>query len=365
MSRSRLIIVPKCEKRRRLASVSTDRGSGSRRHRLSSTARTESAGAIPVSTEMCPKVSPGTRWSTTRPRSTTSTSPGRTTHRWSSGSLSACTIVVPAPKNSTSSPSSSRSSSSPDSASYGGWLPRKSTYSFTAPPPALPVPGTSVPRPAASGETAAGAAGRTRSRLDTVTGEVPMPNRLAAATSPYLLQHADNPVDWWEWGEDAFDEARRRGVPVLLSVGYAACHWCHVMAHESFEDDATAAYLNEHFVSVKVDREERPDVDAVYMQATTSMTGHGGWPMTVVLDHDGNPFFAGTYFPDRPRHGQPAFRQVLEALVEAGPPGPTTYDGWRRRCATTSPARSRPRPRRSVPRRSTTRSPSSPASTTA
>ena len=144
-----------------------------------------------------------------------------------------------------------------------------------------------------------------------------MPNRLARATSPYLLQHADNPVDWWEWGPEAFAEARRRDVPVLLSVGYAACHWCHVMAHESFEDEATAAYLNEHFVSVKVDREERPDVDAVYMQATTSMTGHGGWPMTVVLDHEGSPFFAGTYFPDRPRHGQPAFRQVLEALSDA------------------------------------------------
>jgi uncharacterized protein len=144
-----------------------------------------------------------------------------------------------------------------------------------------------------------------------------MANRLADATSPYLLQHAGNPVDWWEWGPEPFEEARRRNVPVLLSVGYAACHWCHVMAHESFEDEATAAYLNEHFVSIKVDREERPDVDAVYMQATTSMTGHGGWPMTVVLDHDGNPFFAGTYFPDQPRHGQPSFRQVLEALHDA------------------------------------------------
>jgi uncharacterized protein len=144
-----------------------------------------------------------------------------------------------------------------------------------------------------------------------------MPNRLASATSPYLLQHADNPVDWWEWGEDAFAEARGRGVPVLLSVGYAACHWCHVMAHESFEDPTTAAYLNEHFVNIKVDREERPDVDSVYMEATTAMTGHGGWPMTCVLDHDGNPWFAGTYFPDQPRHGQPSFRQVLEALVDA------------------------------------------------
>ncbi|WP_205471362.1 thioredoxin domain-containing protein [Nocardioides sp. SYSU D00038] len=144
-----------------------------------------------------------------------------------------------------------------------------------------------------------------------------MPNRLAQATSPYLLQHRDNPVDWWEWGPEAFAEARERNVPVLLSVGYAACHWCHVMAHESFEDEATAAYLNEHYVSIKVDREERPDVDAVYMQATVAMTEHGGWPMTCVLDHDGNPFFAGTYFPDRPRHGQPSFRQVLEALVDA------------------------------------------------
>ncbi len=144
-----------------------------------------------------------------------------------------------------------------------------------------------------------------------------MANRLATATSPYLLQHADNPVHWWEWEPAAFEEARRRNVPVLLSVGYAACHWCHVMAHESFEDEDTAAYLNEHFVSIKVDREERPDVDAVYMDATTSMTGHGGWPMTCVLDHDGNPFFAGTYFPDQPRHGQPSFLQVLEALTDA------------------------------------------------
>jgi len=142
-------------------------------------------------------------------------------------------------------------------------------------------------------------------------------NRLGAATSPYLQQHKDNPVDWWEWEPAAFEEARRRDVPVLLSVGYAACHWCHVMAHESFEDEAMAAYMNQHFVNVKVDREERPDVDAVYMNATTAMTGHGGWPMTCVLDHDGTPFFAGTYFPDQPRHGSPAFRQVLEALVDA------------------------------------------------
>jgi uncharacterized protein YyaL (SSP411 family) len=142
-------------------------------------------------------------------------------------------------------------------------------------------------------------------------------NRLASATSPYLLQHKDNPVDWWEWGPAAFEEARRRDVPVLLSVGYAACHWCHVMAHESFEDEATAALMNRHFVSVKVDREERPDVDAVYMTATTAMTGHGGWPMTVFLNHDGEPFFAGTYFPDQPRHGQPAFAQILQGLADA------------------------------------------------
>jgi uncharacterized protein YyaL (SSP411 family) len=144
-----------------------------------------------------------------------------------------------------------------------------------------------------------------------------MANRLASATSPYLLQHAENPVDWWEWSPEAFEAARRRDVPVLLSVGYAACHWCHVMAHESFEDEATAGYLNEHFVSIKVDREERPDVDAVYMQATVATTGHGGWPMTCVLDHEGRPFFAGTYFPDQPRHGQPSFRQLLDAITEA------------------------------------------------
>ncbi|HSO65642.1 MAG TPA: thioredoxin domain-containing protein [Ornithinibacter sp.] len=124
-----------------------------------------------------------------------------------------------------------------------------------------------------------------------------MANRLAGSLSPYLLQHADNPVDWWEWGDDAFAEARRRDVPVLLSVGYAACHWCHVMAHESFEDDEVATAVNSRFVAVKVDREERPDVDAVYMAATTALTGHGGWPMTCLLTPDGDPFFAGTYLP--------------------------------------------------------------------
>ena len=144
-----------------------------------------------------------------------------------------------------------------------------------------------------------------------------MTNRLGEATSPYLLQHADNPVDWWEWGDAAFDEARRRDVPVFLSIGYSACHWCHVMAHESFEDPELAATLNANFVSIKVDREERPDVDAVYMEATVALTGHGGWPMSVFLDHDGRPFYAGTYFPPDPRHGMPSFRQLLEALAEA------------------------------------------------
>jgi uncharacterized protein YyaL (SSP411 family) len=142
-------------------------------------------------------------------------------------------------------------------------------------------------------------------------------NRLAGVTSPYLLQHADNPVDWWPWGPEAFEEAKRRDVPVLLSVGYSACHWCHVMAHESFEDRETADYLNAHFVSVKVDREERPDVDAVYMEAVQAATGHGGWPMTVFLTPDAEPFYFGTYFPPQPRHGMPSFRQVLEGVQQA------------------------------------------------
>ncbi|MFG2223848.1 thioredoxin domain-containing protein [Streptomyces sp. NPDC048644] len=144
-----------------------------------------------------------------------------------------------------------------------------------------------------------------------------MPNRLAHETSPYLLQHADNPVDWWPWSAEAFDEARRRDVPVLLSVGYSSCHWCHVMAHESFEDPATAALLNEHFVAVKVDREERPDVDAVYMEAVQAAIGQGGWPMTVFLTPDAEPFYFGTYFPPAPRHGMPSFGQVLEGVRSA------------------------------------------------
>ena len=144
-----------------------------------------------------------------------------------------------------------------------------------------------------------------------------MPNRLAGETSPYLRQHADNPVDWYPWGDDAFARARREERPILLSIGYAACHWCHVMAHESFEDEATARLMNEWFVNVKVDREERPDVDAIYMQATQAMTGHGGWPMTVFLTPEGQPFWAGTYFPPEDRHGMPSFRRVLQSIAEA------------------------------------------------
>jgi len=142
-------------------------------------------------------------------------------------------------------------------------------------------------------------------------------NRLAQETSPYLLQHAGNPVDWYPWGEEALARARTEDRPLLLSVGYAACHWCHVMERESFENAATAALMNEHFVCVKVDREERPDVDAVYMDAVIALTGGGGWPMTMFLTPEGKPFFGGTYYPPEPRHGLPSFRQVLHGVVEA------------------------------------------------
>jgi uncharacterized protein len=141
-------------------------------------------------------------------------------------------------------------------------------------------------------------------------------NRLAGATSPYLLQHAENPVDWHEWGDDAFERARSDDKPLLVSVGYSSCHWCHVMAHESFEDPATAAVMNELFVNVKVDREERPDVDAVTMEATVGMTGSGGWPTTVFLTPEGRPFYAGTYYPPEPRHGIPSFRDLLHAVAQ-------------------------------------------------
>ena len=142
-------------------------------------------------------------------------------------------------------------------------------------------------------------------------------NRLAEATSPYLLQHADNPVDWFPWGEEASTKARSEDKPIFLSIGYAACHWCHVMERESFEDPETAAYLNRHFVAIKVDREERPDLDAIYMDAVQAMTGQGGWPLTAFLTPEGKPFFAGTYFPRAPAHGMPSFRQVLEGIEEA------------------------------------------------
>ena len=144
-----------------------------------------------------------------------------------------------------------------------------------------------------------------------------MSNHLANETSPYLLQHVDNPVDWYPWGEEALQLAREQDKPILLSIGYAACHWCHVMAHESFEDEETAVYMNTHFINVKVDREERPDLDAVYMSAVVAMTGQGGWPMTVILTPDGKPFFGGTYFPPTPRYGMPSFRQLLASIVQA------------------------------------------------
>jgi uncharacterized protein YyaL (SSP411 family) len=144
-----------------------------------------------------------------------------------------------------------------------------------------------------------------------------MPNHLANETSPYLLQHVDNPVDWYPWGEEALLLAKEQDKPLLLSIGYAACHWCHVMAHESFEDEETAALMNQYFVNIKVDREERPDLDSIYMDAVVSLTGHGGWPMTVALTPDGEPFYGGTYFPREPRHGLPGFKQVLLALADA------------------------------------------------
>ncbi|MEO5588279.1 MAG: thioredoxin domain-containing protein [Gemmatimonadaceae bacterium] len=144
-----------------------------------------------------------------------------------------------------------------------------------------------------------------------------MANRLANETSPYLLQHADNPVDWYPWGSDALERARLEDKPILLSIGYAACHWCHVMAHESFENAATAAVMNEKFINIKVDREERPDLDSIYMQAVQSLTGHGGWPMTVFLTPFGEPFYGGTYYPPEERQGMPSFRRVMEAVSDA------------------------------------------------
>ncbi|HEX2204713.1 MAG TPA: thioredoxin domain-containing protein [Longimicrobium sp.] len=148
-----------------------------------------------------------------------------------------------------------------------------------------------------------------------------MPNRLANETSPYLLQHKDNPVDWFPWGPEALQKARDEDKPILLSVGYSACHWCHVMEHESFENPETAALMNRLYVNVKVDREERPDIDSIYMTAVQQMTGHGGWPMTVFLTPDGAPFYGGTYYPPEPRYGMPSFRQLLAGI----------HDAWRDR----------------------------------
>src|SRR5574338_69116 len=153
-----------------------------------------------------------------------------------------------------------------------------------------------------------------------------MPNRLIEETSPYLLQHAHNPVDWYPWGSEALEKARAENKPIFLSIGYAACHWCHVMAHESFEDETTATFMNEHFVNIKVDREERPDIDAIYMQATVAMTGSGGWPMSVFLTPDLKPFYAGTYFPPVPRYNMPSFRDLLAGIARAWQEEPSEID---------------------------------------
>jgi uncharacterized protein YyaL (SSP411 family) len=178
-----------------------------------------------------------------------------------------------------------------------------------------------------------------------------MPNRLAEETSPYLQQHADNPVDWYPWGPEALQKSREENKPVLLSVGYSACHWCHVMAHESFENERIAAIMNEHFVNIKVDREERPDIDSIYMEAVQAMTGHGGWPMTVFLTPDGVPFFGGTYFPAENRHGLPSFPQVLQAVSRLYREQPEKVQqsaaeigNFLKNSATMQPSRSEPNP---------------------
>jgi uncharacterized protein YyaL (SSP411 family) len=154
-------------------------------------------------------------------------------------------------------------------------------------------------------------------KSDKASGSHGTTNRLANETSPYLLQHAHNPVDWYPWGEEALSRARSEDKPILLSIGYAACHWCHVMERESFEDPQTAAVMNENFVNIKVDREERPDLDDIYMKSVQLMTGHGGWPMTVFVAPDLKPFFGGTYFPPEDRHGMPAFKRILAAVATA------------------------------------------------
>src|SRR5688572_14125659 len=142
-------------------------------------------------------------------------------------------------------------------------------------------------------------------------------NRLSSETSPDLLQHAHNPVDWYPWGEEAFAKAKSENKPILLSIGYSACHWCHVMEHESFENETIATLMNELFVSIKVDREERPDLDEIYMNAVQMLTGRGGWPMTMFLTPDRQPFYGGTYFPPQDRHGMPGFSRILQGVAQA------------------------------------------------
>ena len=142
-------------------------------------------------------------------------------------------------------------------------------------------------------------------------------NRLSQETSPYLLQHAHNPVDWYPWGEEALARARAEDKPIFLSIGYSACHWCHVMEHESFENEETAALMNEHFINIKVDREERPDVDQIYMEACQAISGSGGWPLNCFLTPDGRPFFAGTYYPPQPAYNRPSWQQVLHNIASA------------------------------------------------
>src|SRR3954470_6813175 len=175
-----------------------------------------------------------------------------------------------------------------------------------------------TPSLSSSGRVETGSAGGLM--RDSTVRSTDMPrhtNRLAQETSPYLLQHAHNPVDWYAWGTEALERAHAEDKPIFLSIGYAACHWCHVMERESFENEDTARLLNEGFVPIKVDREERPDLDSIYMDAVQQMTGGGGWPMSVFLTPDAKPFYGGTYFPDRPRHGLPSFTQVLEGVGQA------------------------------------------------
>ncbi len=143
-----------------------------------------------------------------------------------------------------------------------------------------------------------------------------MTNKLSTENSPYLLQHAENPVEWYPWGSEALERATKEDKPIFLSIGYAACHWCHVMAHESFEDPQTAAIMNRHFINIKVDREERPDLDGIYMNAVVAMTGQGGWPMSVFLTPQGIPFYGGTYFPPVRRYNMPPFREILQIIAE-------------------------------------------------